>query len=206
MQLRYNCPLTVEEYVNQQAWRQATLQCCPLHVTGGCGFARHGTYTRCSPPGTRIARWYCPRGHSTFSLLPDCLAARLPGTLVEVESVVTEVEQASSLEAACSQLRLDIELPGVLRWVRRRVKAVHASLTTLKGLMPEHFGACEPTLVSFARHLGVDAVLPVLRSIAALYLPWLPGPLGLLPRPGQGVGADHRAQQPVGPDPPSMFP
>ncbi len=119
--------------------------------------------------------------------------------------MVTHVEQTGTLEAACSQLRLDIELPGVLRWVRRRVQAVHASLTTLKGLMPERFGACEPTLLSFARHLGVDTVLPALRSIAALYLLWLPGPLGLLPRPAPGGGADERHQQPVGPDPPLKF-
>jgi hypothetical protein len=62
---------------------------------GGCGFARHGTYyARGTPPGTEIARWYCLTGHCTFSLLPDCLAARLPGTLAEVESVVRAVEQA----------------------------------------------------------------------------------------------------------------
>ena len=36
-------------------------------------------------------------------------------------------------------LRLDIELPGALRWVRRRVQAVHASLNLLKGLLPERF-------------------------------------------------------------------
>ncbi|MCH7766403.1 MAG: polyprenyl synthetase family protein [Acidobacteria bacterium] len=32
-----------------------------------------------SPPGARIARWYCRREPCTFSLLPDCLAARLCG-------------------------------------------------------------------------------------------------------------------------------
>ncbi len=26
-------------------------------------------------PATLIARWYCPRGHCTISLLPDCLAS-----------------------------------------------------------------------------------------------------------------------------------
>ena len=88
--------------------------CCPLHSGGGCGFARHGTYGRTSPPGTRIARWYCPEGHCTFSLLPDCLSARLPGTLAEVEAVVIAVEQARSLEAACEELRIDIDLPGAL--------------------------------------------------------------------------------------------
>ncbi len=206
MQLRLDSHLTGEEYVTQKAWRNASLACCPLHPSGGCGFARHGTYERLSPPGTLIARWYCPQGHRTFSLLPDCRAARLPGTLAEVEAVVAQVEHASSLEAACSDLRLEIELPGALRWLRRRVQAIHTSLTTLKGLLPAHFGGCEPTLASFAERLGVDGVLPVLRQIAAVYLMWLPAPLGFAPRPWCGATPDHADQHPVGPDPPAGFP
>ena len=62
-----------------------------------------------SPPGARIARWYCRREPCTFSLLPDCLAARLCGDLAEVEGVVGAVEQAESLEAACTLLRPEIE-------------------------------------------------------------------------------------------------
>lgn len=206
MQLRFNCPLTIEEYVNQQAWRQATVRCCPLHASGGCGFARHGTYTRRSPPGTRIARWYCPQGHTTISLLPDCLASHLPGTLFELEAVVTQVEQASSLETACAQLRPEIELPGVLRWARRRVQAVQAILILLKGLMPAYFGTCEPTLQSFAYSLGSEPVLPVLRSIAVPWLHSLPPPLGLRPRYRHGGEVNDRTQQPMGPDPPASFP
>lgn len=192
--------------MKQQAWRRATLRRCPLHTTGGCGFARHGTYQRLSPPGIRIARWYCPRDHCTFSLLPDCLAARLSGTLAEVEVVVRAVEQARSLEAACSNLRLDIELPGALRWVRRRVQAIHASLNTLKGLMPERFGGCEPRLYSFADHLGITGVLPVLRQIAAPFLLQLPAPLGFRPRSMRAGKPACRFQHAMGPDPPLSFP
>ena len=182
MQLRFECDLTGEEYVNQKAWQDANLARCPLPPEGGCGFARHGTYERLSPPGTRIARWYCPEGHSTFSLLPDCLAARLPGTLAEVEAVVRSAGQAGSLEKACWQLRLEIELPGALRWVHRRVGAVHVSLRIIKGLLPERFSDCEPTLDGFARCLGIPAVLPALRQIAAPFLAQLPAPLGFRPR------------------------
>ena len=114
VQLRYACEHTGAEYVRQRAWLNASLPRCPLHPQGGCGFARHGTYERRSPPGTRIARWYCPAGHRTFSLLPDWLAARLPGTLAEVEAAVVAVEQAGGLEAACADLRPEIEWPGVL--------------------------------------------------------------------------------------------
>jgi hypothetical protein len=176
-----------------------------LHPNGGCGFARHGTYARLSPPGTRIARWYCPQGHCTFSLLPDCLAARLPGTLAEVEAVVVAVEQAKSVEAACVDLRLDIELPGVLRWVRRRVQAIQASLRTLKGLMPERFAGCAPRLGAFAECLQVEGVLSALRAIAAPYLRWLPAPLGFSPLRLRGGEPARPHQHPAGADPPALF-
>ena len=205
MQLRLESNLTGEEYVSQKAWRNATLARCPLHPGGGCGFARHGTYERLSPPGTRIARWYCPRGHRTFSLLPDCLAARLPGTLAEVEAVVAAVEQAKSLEAACANLRLAIGLPGVLRWVRRRVQAIHGLLNTLKGLMPERFAGCAPRLDAFAERLGVEGVLPALRQIAALHLAALPAPLGFNPLRARSAEPDRADQQAAGPDPPTLF-
>lgn len=205
MQLRYKCSLTGKEYVNQQAWRKASLARCPLHPKGGCRFARHGTYKRLSPRGARIARWHCKRGHCTFSLLPDCLAACLPGTLAEVEAVVGAVEQAKSLEAACAQLRPDIELPGVLRWVRRRVQAVHESLNTLKGLLPEVFAGCEPRLDTFAMRLGVERLLPALRQIGAPYLEFLPAPLGLRPRVHRGGEYDQALQHSVGPAPPAFL-
>jgi hypothetical protein len=201
VQLRYACALTGAQYVTQQAWEQASLARCPLHPKGGCGFARHGTYPRVSPPGTRVARWYCRRGHRTFSLLPDCLAARLSGTLSEVEAVVRALEQAPSQEAACQGLRPDIELPGVLRWVRRRVQAVHAALQTLKGLWPERF-ACAPTLGAFAICLGVSEVLLALRPIGEPFLQHLPSPLGFHPRRTPGGGRGRARQHAVGPDPP----
>jgi hypothetical protein len=206
VQLRYECELTGEEYVNQQAWCNASLTRCPLHLQGGCKFARHGTYQRLSPLGTHIARWYCPQGRCTFSLLPDCLAARLPGTLVEIEAVVNTVERTGSLEAACSTLRVDIELPGALRWVRRRVQAVHTVLSVLIGLIPEHFSGCEPKLSSFANRLGVVNVLPLLRQIAAPFLHLLLAPLGFRPRSMRVGKPDYRCQHSKGPDPPSTSP
>jgi len=199
VQLRFECSLTGEEYVSQQAWQSASLPCCPLHPNGGCRFARHGTYERVSPPGTLIARWYCPLGHRTFSLLPDCLAARLSGTLAEVEAVVRAAEQSASLEAACGELRLDIELPGALRWVRRRVHAVHASLKVLRGLLPE---PSAPTLTAFSERLGVADVLLTLRQIAAIFLHRLPAPLGFGPRRLPRAGSKSARQHRVGADPP----
>src|SRR5215813_2143055 len=74
VQLRHPTALTSDQYVTEQAWRTATLERCPLHPEESCGFARHTTYSRVEPPGMQVARYYCRRGHTTFSLLPDCLA------------------------------------------------------------------------------------------------------------------------------------
>jgi hypothetical protein len=202
VQLRYACEDTGEEYVSRAGWHSATLARCPLHPQGGCGFARHGTYERVSPPGTLITRYYCPEGHRTFSLLPDCFAARLSGQLSEVEAVVRAAEQAPSREAACAGLRLDIELPGALRWVGRRVAAVHAALVVLKGLLPELLDGCIPTLTGFGERLGVADVLVALRGIAEAFLQRLPKPLGFAPRSRPGGARSSGRQHCVGADPP----
>jgi len=136
MQLRYQTGLTGEQYVSAEAWREARLDRCPNHPRGGCSFARHGTYERRTPAGTLIARWYCRESHQTFSLLPDCLAARLPGTLARLEEVVAHAERASSLMKAADHLRgYDVQLPGAMRWVRRRVRLVHHVLSVVIGLL-----------------------------------------------------------------------
>ena len=81
MQMLLRTTSSAEAYIANQEWRAARLPVCPLHPQGGCSFAHHGSYLRATPPGLRVARWYCPEGHRTFSLLPDFLAARLPGLL-----------------------------------------------------------------------------------------------------------------------------
>jgi hypothetical protein len=202
VQLRFETNFTSSEYVKRQAWKDATLERCPLHPAGGCSFARHGTYERVDPPGSRIPRWYCPEGHCTFSLLADCFAARLSGSLQELEEVVVAVEQAASREAAADELRLDIELPGALRWIRRRLQAVHAALLLILGLFPDLLGGCQPTLSAFRQWFGVDYVLPRLREIAQVQLLRLPPPLGFRPPQPRGDKAKSAHQHQVGPDPP----
>ena len=108
VQLRFDTGLAGDECVTRELWRSAALEHCPLHPEGGCGFARHGLYERKSPSGTFIARWYCPRGHRTFSLLPDHLAARFPGTLAQIERVVEAADtRTASLQACADALRPD---------------------------------------------------------------------------------------------------
>lgn len=201
VQLRFATGLTSEEYVRQQAWRKANLEHCPLHPRGGCGFARHTSYERKNPAGLIVSRWYCPKGHRTFSLLPDCAASRLSSSLLEIEAVVVEVEASGSLEEAATRLRPAIEPAGAVRWARRRVNAVRALLVTLVGLLPHLLAGAEPTIRSLGVVLGAPAVLPALREVAAVHLGHLPPPVGFGNRPARR----HRScssQHKVGPDPP----
>lgn len=203
MQLRYETGLTGAEYVTREAWHLASLARCPLHRRSGCGFARHGTYERKSPPGTLIARWYCPQGNCTFSLLPDHLAARFPGTLSEIEQVVATVEQAPSLEAAADQLRSDaVTLPSAVRWVRRRVGPVRALLTILVALLPDLLLGCAPSIVAFRTRLSCAQVLMQLREPAQVHLHALGRPLGFHHPLYAGGERNLRFQQHMGPDPP----
>jgi len=203
VQLRFQTGLTGADYVTREGWRLASLTHCPLHPRGGCGFARHGTYERVSPPGTRIARWYCRQGHQSFSLLPDFLAARFPGTLREIEDVLAAVEQAKSVEAAADQLRSDdVTLVSAVRWVRRRVAAVRALLTIVIGLFPQLLLGCTPTMVSLRERFACEHVLIVLREVAELHLQALAPPLGFKHPAYRGGERNERIQHEMGPDPP----
>ncbi len=203
VQLRLKTGLTGDDYVTRAAWREASLLHCPLHARGGCGFARHGTYARKRPAGTLIARWYCPQGHRTFSLLPDHLAARFPGTLSQIEQVVATVEQASSLEMAADALRTDpVALASAVRWVRRRVRLVRGLLTVLVGLLPHLLLGCSPSLGALRAHLSCEQVLMSMRELAQVHLHALARPLGFVHPPYVGGERKTRRQQHMGPDPP----
>lgn len=203
VQLRFKCGLTSDDYVSREAWRDASLSRCPRHPRGRCSFARHGTYRRKRPVGTEIARWYCPESHMTFSLLPDCLAARLPGTLDELEQAVAIAEQASSLMAAADAVRTDaIELPGAMRWLQRRVSRVQRCLLLVIGLLPDRLGGCAVGILSIRERLGHDAVLMALRGLVARELQYLPAPLGFSSAASDRDNPVRAFQQPMGPDPP----
>lgn len=203
MQLRFHSGHTDEQYVALELWRKASLSRCPIHPKGGCGFGRHGTYLRKAPPGTQIARWYCPPGHCTFSLLPDHLAARFPGTLTDLEAVVVAVEQAPSLEVAANTLRPDdVSLATALRWIRRRVRLVHIALTVVLSLLPDLCLGTAPTVQSFRILLDCETALMALRDMASIHLHALPRPLGFRPSGPAGGGRKRPFQQRKGPDPP----
>ena len=130
------------------------------------------------------------------------MAARLSGTLDEVEKAVEVAERACSQEVASERLRPDIELPGALRWIRHRTTPVHRALNAIKGLMPEPFAALPATITAFREALGVVRLLPALREIAEEHLPHLPPPLGFRPPPRTDGDSRIGFQHGTGTDPP----
>ena len=150
----------------------------------------------------RVARYYCRKGHTTISLLPDCLASHLSSSLREVEQVVEAVDAASSLWKAAEKLRPEITLLCAARWVRSRLRGVRAAMLSLIGMFPDLFAGAEPTIASFRRRLGVTDVLVTLRETGAAHLKALPPPVGFGPRQKVMPAARHRLQHDVGPDPP----
>lgn len=189
MQLLWKGPVADDRYVADRAWERAALCACPLHPEGGCGLQRLGTYGRVAPAGTRVARWWCPVARKSISLLPAFLAARLSGTLDEVEAVVSAVEQAGGVTAAVESVHPAeaagaIGLQGALRSMRRRVRAVQAALLAVITLMPERFAGVTPTIEGLRVALCTDRVLVALRELAARHLPALQAPLGFAARVG----------------------
>jgi hypothetical protein len=125
----------------------------------------------------RIARYYCPTAHETFSLLPDCLASHYPGELEAIEHVVAVVETARSVEAAADILRPEITLPSAVRWVRRRLTAVRRALLAVVTLLPD-LCTGDARLAAVRAALATPSALVALRMQAAPHLGTLPTPLG----------------------------
>ncbi len=148
----------------------------------------------------RVARWYCPLARETFSLLPDCLACGLSGSLDETE-VACVLAERLGVERAARELRAEVELPGVLRWLRRRRVGIRAALVALLTLLPGELGA-EASLTAVRGVLGSDRALVLLRGMAARQLHALPRPLGFGHRPRPRGASGRPTQHETGPDPP----
>lgn len=203
MQLRYATSLTDEEYVCQRAWETATLSRCPLHPAGNCEFSRHTSYARKRPDGARVARYYCRTARVTFSLLPDCLASRLSGSLDEVAAVVAAAEAAPTLTQAAQQLRPELmDVRHALSWLRRRTVPVRAALTALVTLLPALSGV-SPTVTAVREVLGTPQVLVASRELMSDRLSSLRPPVGLRARATPCHGAGAVSQHKAGPDPPA---
>ncbi len=180
--------LTFDEYATSKGWEQATLEVCPLCGPEACHLQRLGTYRRKVPAVAFVTRYYCPEQHTTFGLLPDFYASRVPGTLDDIERTAAQAEASAGLEHAAEALRPGDALDAVtlivaVAWVRRRVAWVRALLVTVAGLFPGLFAGVGPHVRAFRQRLGTSRVLVKLREICAPYLYALPPPLGLNPRP-----------------------
>lgn len=148
-----------------------------------------------------MARWYCPTGQMTFSLLPDCLAAWLGGSLDEAEQAVVAAE-TEGVAATARDLRVEhSELPGALRWLSRRRRGIRAALLALVTAMPGQLGAV-PELRVLRGVLGTERALVALRGIAAEQLHLLPAPFGFCRQSTARAHRDGECQHTKGPDPP----
>jgi hypothetical protein len=108
----------------------------------------------------------------TFSLLPDFLAARLPGSLAVIDRIVGIAASARSMEAAADAVRgPEICLPGAVRWLRRRVVAVRRSVAAVKVMAPR---LTRPGLPMS----DVPALVMLRRALSPQLLHCIPAPLG----------------------------
>ncbi|MBV8071747.1 MAG: hypothetical protein JO270_17685 [Acidobacteriaceae bacterium] len=187
MQIPLRTISTIDDYVAAQEWSRARLSCCPLHPNGGCTFRRHGSYARLTSPGVRIARYYCRQGRMTFSLLPDFLAARLPGSLAAIACIVGITASARSIEHAADVARgHGICLPGAVRWLRRRIVAVRRSVSAVREIAPR---------LSELLESEVPALTDLRRVLPPQILHKVPAPLGFRPfdRPNDDGPVQHLA-------------
>ena len=119
--------------------------------------------------------------------------------------MVAHAEQATSTAAAADALRRDaVELPGAMRWVRRRVCLVHHVLSLVIGLLPEPLARCVAEVGAVRTRLGTESALRELRTLAAEPLPALPAPLGFRPHRLGATNRNHASQHNMGPDPPPV--
>ena len=150
----------------------------------------------------RVRRWYCRDAQMTFSALPDCMAARLGGSLDEVEEVALAAE-SKGVEAAAQDLRTEIDLPGAMRWIRRRRDAVRVALLALITGMPGRMGTI-PSIPAVRAALESERALVSLRETGAGHLHALSHPLGFWRAHQQGSERDLPTQHETGPDPPRV--
>ena len=117
--------------------------------------------------------------------------------------MVAHAEQARSVSAAAEALRTDeVELPGAMRWVARRVRLVHQVLSLVIGLLPERLARCAAEVGAVRARLETDAALVRLRTLTGAQLPVRPAPLGFHPHRHEPTNRTACVQHSMGPDPP----
>jgi hypothetical protein len=113
------------------------------------------------------------------------------------------MSEAMGVEPAAQALRVDeVELPGALRWLRRRRRGVRATLLALMTAMPGRLGTVA-AVGAVRTVLGTDRALVALRGIGADHLQALPHPVGFGPAFVARAPGKPPLQHETGPDPPS---
>ena len=137
---------------------------------------RPGSARHLRPPAAgRLRRFRCRQSGRKVSLLSDCLAALLPGTLAQVECGRARAGAVSHPAGGVAAGAPGVCEPGAAeRWTRRRGLLVEACLELLRSLCTARFEHVEPTLVAFGAALGTQSVLVRLRAVAAAQLGALP--------------------------------
>ncbi len=184
MQLVYETTSSCRQYVSEKGWQNATVSSCPNHGDSCGSFHRLGYYRRYTPYGDAlIARYYCRASHRTFSLLPVFFAARMPGTLNELECVAAVMESGGSALQAAAETRRHyrVEAAGMRRWANRRLTRVQLCLITVMTLLPAHFINCPVKVLAIRRHLDTDCALVKMRTLSVAHLSAIPAPVGFRP-------------------------
>ena len=128
-----------------------------------------------------MRRFRCTRCGRTVSLLPQCLAARMSGTLEQAERVVRKVEQAVPEPPRWRDLHPAKHYRGWARaWAERRLEGVRQLLCILPTLVPEVFGGLEARWADFQGCLKAEqgSRLGELRLSVERHLGHLPAPVG----------------------------
>jgi len=167
---------------------------------------RHTSYERQNPAGLVVPRWYCRKGHTTFSLVPDFAASYVSDSLPAIEAAVLAFEAQSAagatVAAIAESLRPDIELQGAVRWLARRRVWVAAALTLLVGIAPQVLAGLEQTLTCANARMATPCALVRVREIAAGQLPHAPAPVGFSRRTRKRKVRRRSVQHRTGADPP----
>jgi hypothetical protein len=111
--------------------------------------------------------------------------------------------ESVGVEAAAQTLRPEVELPGVMRWLRRRRARVRAALLALITALPGRLGTL-PEVRAVRSVLGSERALVALREIGAVQLTRLPYPLGFWRGPLARAQSGRAFQHETGPDPPKQ--
>lgn len=124
------------------------------------------------------------------------------GSLDETEEVVALSERIG-VEKAAMEFRVgEVELPGCLRWLRRRRLGVHAALLALITALPGQLGTVAE-IEAMRLALSKQRLLVTMREIGAGHLESLPAPLGFGRRVAARAKRGNRPQHETGTDKPS---